>query len=73
VGSERDVPLMDVDSEVMPVSMMVDGDVANPTSTDGGDVDLPLPLQSLVPPMLSSEGSSGLPRGKRRRVMFADE
>jgi len=58
---------MDVDFEVVPVSVTVDGDVANPMSTDGRDP------KSVVSPMLSSDGPSELPRAKKRRVMFADE
>ena len=73
VGAERDAPLMDVDSEVVPATVTVDGDVANPTSTDGRDLDLPSSLQSVVSPMLSPGGPSELPRVKKRRVMFADE
>jgi len=64
---------MDVDSEAVPVSVTVDGNVANPTSTDGRDVDLPQSFQSMVSPTLSPGGPSGLSRAKKRRVMFADE
>lgn len=65
---------MDVDSEAVPVSVTVDENMANPTSTDGRDVpDLPQSFRSMVSPTLSPGGPSGLSRAKKRRVMFADE
>lgn len=56
---------MDVDTEVVPVSVTVD--LTDPTSTDGRD------LQSEVSSVLPPDGASELPGKKRRRVMFADE
>jgi len=61
VGPEREVPLMDVDSEFGPVSATVG--VVEPTSTDGRELALPPPL----------DGATELPKAKKRRVMFADE
>ena len=67
VDPERRVPLVNVDSEAMPVT--VDGNVADPTSTDGRYVDLPLSLPSEVSP----DGPLEMPKAKKRKVMFADE
>ena len=70
---EREVPLMDVDSEALSVLATADGHVASPTSTGGRNVDLPSSRQSAVSPMLPPDGPPELPKAKRRRVTFADE
>ena len=69
-GSEREVAVMDVDSEAVQGLVTADGDEANPTSADGREVDLP---PSVVSPMSPSDGRLELPKTKKRRVMFADE
>jgi hypothetical protein len=68
IGSDSGPPLMDVDSEVVSVSGMLD--VANPTSADGRDSNTP---PSVVSPAQPPDGPTELPNAKKRRVMFADE
>jgi len=62
--SEDEVTLMDVGAEA--VSEPATTDLADPMSTDGREVRLPLSTPQ-------TDGSSELPGKKRRRVMFADE
>lgn len=64
---------MDVDSEVVSVSVAGDGEVVRPTSADGRDVELSPSLRPVVSPMPPLDGVSEVPRAKKRRVMFADE
>ncbi|KAF9652886.1 hypothetical protein BDM02DRAFT_3088163 [Thelephora ganbajun] len=71
VGVGQEVPLMNVNSGTVPVSVTVD--LVDTTSADGRDVELLPPPQSVASPMSPADGPSELPRTKKRRVMFADE
>jgi len=55
------------------VSVSVEVEVGDPTTTDGRDVGLPQSVQSVASPVRPPDGPTGLPKAKKRRVMFADE
>ena len=70
IGSNSSLALLDADRGAVSVSVQVE--VGDLIATDGRDAGLPPSAQSAASPMHLPDGPTGLPKAKKRRVMFAE-